>query len=355
MKKVINLIILISFVFVLSSCFQDNKAIDDAKKELLNVNQDINTINSIDNKSMKKEGETVFKKEKQQQDVVVKEIKKEKKYIIENLTSNNFIELDPLDWKDFNNWEIEITWKTLLNVDKIEVSFINKTSEFPIDNYTLKQFKSGDKTFKYRAFSRYQTLDYWKNEYVFTAYSSKDVSKLSLIINIEKPSDNINTKIEKVNNDKIVYEKKRIWSDNISYLNFPKSNTFWEMITTWNNSFTYSKIDNFNVEKKDVSSIKCSNITDSLKNTVNGWFFWNTCRDIIKDKWIKFNVIRLDWDNYSYERHYIDYNNSLYGVFIIETWTWVTKDNIKAKNNELKAKTFNSIDLVDNLFYEIVR
>jgi len=352
MKKVINLVILISFIFVLTSCFQDNKAIDNAKKELLNIDQG---INSIDNQSIKKEDEIVSKKEEKQPVDIVKEVKKEKKYIIENLTSNNFIELDTLDWKDFNNWEIEITWKTLLNVDKIEVSFINKTSEFPIDNYTLKQFKSWDKTFKYRAFSRYQTLDYWKNEYVFTAYSWKDISKLSLIINIERPSDNINTKVEKVNNDKIVYEKKKIWSDNISYLNFPRSNTFWEMVTTWNNSFTYSKIDNFNVEKRDVSSIDCSNITTSLKDTVNGWFFWNTCRDIIKDKWIKFNVIRLDKDKYIYERHYVDYNNSLYGVFIIETWTWVTKDNIKAKNNELKAKTFNSIDLVDNLFYEIVR
>jgi len=90
------------------------------------------------------------------------------------------------------------------------VNFRNKTSSFPIDNYTLKQFKPGDKTFTYRAFSRYQTLDYGKNEYVFTAYSGKDISKLSLIINIEKPNKDVNIKDNIVNVDKISYEKKKI-------------------------------------------------------------------------------------------------------------------------------------------------
>jgi len=357
MKKIINIIVLISLIFLLSSCFQNKEAVNNAKKELWIFNKtSTKEINNI-----KKEGKNNQDKEIINNNEAVnkeKAIKKEKKFIIKNLTSNNFIELDNLELKTFNDWEIEISWKTLLNVDKIEVSFINKTSDFPIDSYTLKQFKPWDKTFKYRAFSRYQTLDYGKNEYVFTAYSWEDISKLSLVINLENPknSNKVDNKNIKPSNDKIIFEKKNIWDwkENI-YLNFPKSKSFWEMISTWENSFTYSNIDNFRVEKKDVSNITCSNITDELTSSIKSWFYWNTCRDIIKGKWIKFNVIRLDWDKYFYERHYIDYNNSLYWVYLIETWTGVTSDTIKAKNDELKAKDFTSIELVDNLFYEIVR
>jgi len=354
MNKLISISIIFFLIVTLSSCFQNNEAVNNAKKDLWIINDSNQEKNIIEKKeanniTINKQTDTPLVKEE-------KIIKKQEKFIIKSLTMNNFIELDDLKTKTFPDWEIEITWKTLLNVDKIVVSFINKTSSFPIDNYTLKQFKSGDKTFTYRAFSRYQTLDYGENEYIFTAYSWKDISKLSLIINIDKQWKDTKIKENNVNNDKISYEKKKIWGDNnFKYLNFPKSNSFWEMISTWNNSFTYSKIDNLSVEKKYVSNINCQNITESLKNTINSWFYWNTCRNIIKDKWIKFNIIRLQWDKYFYERHYIDYNNSLYGIFLIETWTGVTSDSIKVKNDELKAKDFTSIKLVDNLFYEIVR
>ncbi len=359
MKKSIILTIFIFFIFLLTSCFQNNDAVNNAKKELwiFDKNNQGELIN-IKKEPLNTEGiKNINNSEKNIEKKVV-EIQKEKKFIIKSLTANNFIELDSLEWKTFNDWEIEITWKTLLNVDKIEVSFTNKSSDFPIDNYTLKQFKSWDKTFKYRAFSRYQTLDYGKNEYIFTAFSASDISKLSLIINLENPKNNNKTSNENVKqiNDKVIFEKKNIWGWNENkYLNFPKSKSFWEMISTWESSFTYSNINNFRVEKKDVSSISCSNITDELTASIKSWFYWNTCRDIIKDKWIKFNVIRLEQDKYFYERHYVDYNNSLYWVFLIETWTMVTSENIKAKNDELKTEKFNSIKLVDNLFYEIVR
>lgn len=352
MKKINLAILILVFSLSLSSCFKDSEEVSDAKKELW-------IIKEVENEKLTSEDVIIDTKGSELEDTKTEDIKieetKKSNFHIENITMNNFIELDDLSWKNLNSWEVEITWKTLLNVEKIEVKFSNENSEFPIDNYTLKQFNSWDKVFKYRAFSRYQTLDFWKNEYIFTAYSWGDTSKLRLIINVEKEEITEETKETKVTSN-ITYEKKLFWEDGESlYMSFPKSEVFWEMISLWETSFTYSNIDNFEVVWKDVSNINCSNITEPLKESLNSWFYWNTCRDIIKEKWIKFNVIRLDGEKYIYERHYIDYSHSLYWIYVIEEWTGVTSDNIKEKNSELKAKEFENVKIVDELFYEIVR
>ena len=350
MKKIILACLIICSTAFLSSCFEDSKKVDDAKKELWII--DDNDIQKA------KEDLVLEEKDKQGKEVKEKEIKEDVKisnYKIENITLNNFIELDSLEWENFNDWEVEIKWKTLLNVDKIEVSFSNEDSDFPDDLYTLKQFKSWDSNFTYRAFSRYQTLDFWKNTYVITAYSWNDTSKTSLVINVIK--ETVESKeVKKTTSDSVSYEKQMFWpEDEKVYLSFPKSDTFWEMVKVSDSSFTYSIIDNLEVTKRQVSSINCENITDVLSESLNSWFFWNTCRDIIKEKWIKFYVLRLDWEKYIYERHYVDYTNSLYWVYLLETWTWVSSENIKEKNNELKVKEYKNIEIVDSLFYEIVR
>jgi hypothetical protein len=87
---------------------------------------------------------------------------------------------------------------------------------------------------------------------------------------------------------------------------------------------------------------------------MTSWYYWNTCRDIVKDKGIKFNVIRLQGDDYVYERHYIDFVHGFYGVYELETGTGVTSENIADKNNELKLREFPSLDIVDDLIKDIV-
>lgn len=93
---------------------------------------------------------------------------------------------------DLDLSEIEISWITLWNVDRIDVDFKNNSSKFPIDHYTLKKFKQGDISFKYNASSKYQTLDLWLNEFIFTAYSWWKEYKIKLEIfkkyNIKKNS-----------------------------------------------------------------------------------------------------------------------------------------------------------------------
>jgi hypothetical protein len=89
---------------------------------------------------------------------------------------------------------------------------------------------------------------------------------------------------------------------------------------------------------------------------MDSWFYRNTCKEIVKDKWISFYVIRLDWDDYIYEKHYIDYIHWFYWILEIEKWQNVTKNNIAEKNTELKGNndTFDKTDITDKIFKEIV-
>jgi hypothetical protein len=45
------------------------------------------------------------------------------------------------------------------------VLYSNTDSDYPDDDYTLKQFIAGSDKFLYRAYSRYQTFDYGTNDY----------------------------------------------------------------------------------------------------------------------------------------------------------------------------------------------
>ncbi len=394
MKKIL---LIISIIFYLSSCgFQNNNDLTKAKNELLsqkNTNTSIlNKDENIDKNMDKSEDKDLFKKDtsipelskdkiltwtinKQEKSSTWELNKNQVSYKIEELTKKQFIKIDNLDSKLANILSgIEITWKTIWNVDKITVRFENKTSGFPIDNYTLGQFKPWDKTFIYRAKWEFKVLDYWENDYLFEAYSSWEVSKTKLIINIPNNIDNQNineTKdIKNLDND-ISYQKKIIWNSWSSiYLSFPSSPVFWEPLNVWTDTITYSNIDNLTIKRDIFSSwsINCNNITDFLRQRLNTWFYWNTCRDIIKDKWISVYVLKFDNDTYTYEKKYIDFNHWLVWDYILKTWIKADKENIKTDiskvNSELKQtnkdetisyQNYPKLKIVDKLFKDIVR
>ena len=382
MKKII---IFSMIIMLLLSCsfWTKNDDITKAKQELLNSNslkevdtstwlfqKDDNIPSLTKNEALTWKTTEIKKQEDQQTEDKVY-------YKVEKITPEQFIEIDDLSdkLKNISSW-IEITWKTLTNVDKIIVNFENKTSDFPIDSYRLGQFKAWDKNFVYRAKWEFKVLDFWDNEYVFEAYSWDKISKLKVLIHIpeeiKNTSHNTNNNIESINLDSnISYEKKLIWSwDNSVYFSFPKSSSFWDPLSVWTDLITYSNINNLEIKRVDFGTwtVSCENMTDFLKNNISTWFYWNTCRDIIKDKWISVYVIRLDWDKYVYEKKYFDFNHGL-------IWNYIVKDNIKAdkenivkqiadlnsslketnKDSNIAYENYPELKLVDKLFYEIVR
>gem|GEM_PF-3401517 len=260
------------------------------------------------------------------------------------LTESQFIEISSIPDDSIGDGEVEITGKTLQNVEKIQVSFSNTDSAFPDDNYTLKTFKSGGPTFKYLASSKFQVLDFGVNTYIVKAYSGKEVSETQVVINVPKK-------------DKVVFEEKVIGNeDNSVSLNLPTSDSFGKPLSLGQDSFTYTNIDNLEIVKKDVSEITCEGITDYLQTEINTWFYWNTCRDTIKDKGISFYVVLLGKDDtYIYQKHYVDFIHDFYGIYEVDRGTGVTKDNISEKNTKLKEinDTFENIDVVDSLMTTI--
>jgi len=88
-------------VLLLSSCFHNQEAVNNAKKELGVLND-----NNTQNKTVveKKEATNNDSKKNLEKDSLIKEkttkdetVKKQEKFIIKSLTMNNFIELDDLN------------------------------------------------------------------------------------------------------------------------------------------------------------------------------------------------------------------------------------------------------------------
>ena len=312
MKKQISFFLLLFlFSFILVSCFHSTENnVNNAKKELWVLQEEIkeNVVEEAkqeineDSEDFENSDFIELKDTFDEENLVLEKWDKEEKDISSSSVSsvsvnyqglNKFIEIDEINPSDiWINW-VEVFWTTLTKVDKIEVSFSNENSDYPDDNYTLTKFKPWDDTFVYRAYSKYQVLDFWENKYTITAYSWDDISKASLEINIPQESN--------LSSDKeIKYEKKLIWDiDDTSYISFPSSDLFWEAIELETGEYTYSKIDNLKIRKISSKNIECSEITkyltDRLKST---WFYWNTCDYIIDKKGISVYVIRLNWDGY---------------------------------------------------------
>lgn len=311
MKK----ILIILFTILLTSCSLFNKDKEDdiskAKEELLWTG--ITATEDTESTTLEESSEV---------DEEVKiEITDEPTVAINSLNSwTPMIEIEDLSNKDFYAWEFYINWKTLWNVDKIEVIFSNKTSSYPEDLYTLWQFKSWDSTFKYMASSNFKTLDFWLNEYIFTAYSWEFTYKVKVEINLpEKEIKNV-----------VIPEK---------------------VTQTTTNSSTSNSEDLTIVNNENVSEITCEweVLTNYLVENY-GYTYWNSCRDIIKGKSIGFYVLRLKWENYFYEKHYVDYEKKVYWVLLLETWYWVTKEMLKEKNDELKQMSFDKTTDADKEF-----
>lgn len=295
MKK--NILILL-LLFSFTSCFWDKsetESVVDIKRELLQTwnTQDIATW-IVDETSTW---------------ATIDESMEDKPYKIEYTTEDKFLELDSLDWKELSYWEIEITWKTLDKVDKIEVKFSNKDSSFPVDNFTLKKFKPWDDTFKYYASSKYKVLDYWENIYEFTAYSWDKVSTLKLTIFI-KQTENSETKTSLEDNS-----ETNSWSK-------MDDKTSLEKISTWSSLS---------------GSTTCADLNDYLLEKMSTWYYWNTCRE--DSNGTNFYLVRLDWKNYVYEKYNVS-NNWEVSIKELERWTsnQDTKDTIESRNDELKLR-----------------
>ncbi len=334
MKYIVLFFMLIS----LSSCFwnkPDEKTLSDLKGELLAWEQENDKDNSSDSQTSSwwevGEGELWDNEENEEKNTL------EKKY----LTEEKFIEFDDLEISDFEDLEEEITWKTIWKVDKIIVKFSNPSSNFPDDSFELKKFKSGDEKFLYRAFKKYETIDFWENTYVFEAYSGDEVSKLELKVS--------------------VFEEKK---EPVSMENLPEDSIFWSPREIWDGKITYTDIKWLEIENVWNIDLKLDSdsITKYLQEKLDSWFYWNTSRYIKNESWVSFYVIAKDkWENsYTYSKHYYNWD-SLYGVLELEKWELDLEEwgdiweVLKQKNLELKAKNddFTITAISDTLFKKL--
>jgi len=189
--------------------------------------------------------------------------------------------------------------------------------------------------------------------------TNKEKKKITKTLLTEKPDNTENTNQY---DDSMVEIKS-----NINLNNLPVWTDFWTPVSLWDSKFTYSDLKWLEVkyqeyEKKDVN---CWNITEFLQKDLNTWFYWNTCRKIVSDDdGISFYVIKLsdDKEEYIYEKHYILYKKWYYWIHELLSWISVDKENIsmdiQAQNSELREKNttdFPVLEIVDNLFYEIVK
>jgi hypothetical protein len=336
--------IIFLFPILLFSCFGESKEIQEAKQDLLWDTQNKETFSENTSSEIPLD---ISSPDIPQDQVEVSS------YNINYLT-DKFIDIEPIVNIEKITDTLDIKW--IVNnpdIDKIVVSFSNTTSKFPSDTYILQTFKKGDKTFLYRAYKKYQVLDFWKNIYTIEAYVWENIiSKLELevqiISNIAK-SVSWSWQISE-------YIQKSIWDENNTvFLNLPvNETTYWNPIMTGESSFTYSNISWFEIEKSSATlDLTCENIWDFLKQNYS-WYYWNTCRPIYQDSF-SLNVLSLTWEKYKYEKHYIDKKYWFYAIFLLEEWTWLSQEDLAAKNQELKEKTFETTIITDTLFKDMLK
>ena len=330
MKKILLLVTLWLF---LASCW--NKAeIDSAKQELLgeSTTQEDTTSWDLTNEDLTPEEDTVENSSLVQ---------------IIPMDANSPLSFNEISEDILTTWEVVISWEAGPDVDKIEVFFTNTNSTFSNDRYVLQTYVKWEWNFKYIASSKNKVLDFGINEYIFRAYSgiAENETKIILEVPFSTPS----------REDKGT-ESQLIWGESDSlFIDLPTSTKYGEPILLWEDSFTYTQIKWLEIQKETLWVVSCDGVTDFLTDRLSTWYYWNTCRDIVKDKWIKFNVIRLIGEEYVYERHYIDFTKWLYGTYELETGTGIDKDNIEEKNDDLKEKDFPTIEIVDDLIKDILQ
>lgn len=310
-------------------------------------------------------------------------------YNVINNDDKNFIQLDDLTYKVENITDkITISWKVLNTlVDKIVIGFENTTSDFENDKYTLQTFKKWKTSFEYNADSIwFRNLDYWLNKYLIESYVWNDVSSLELEIFIPEniwsadknnTSKNINDEI--INNisstssnlsNNISFEKLLIGTSNNSlFIWFPKSDLFWNpnssnWVITYSN-ISWLKITKSLFHKKDLTleNIWKSDWTWYLNKNVSWYLYWNSFREIDysnKDLGVSFYLLIKNWEKYSYEKHYFDFNHNILWILKIKEFD-KTNDDFSTEMSELNTKlkelndNFEIVKTTDKLFKEIVR
>jgi len=333
--------------FFLFSCFWESDEVKKAKQELFWNTEKLNSNEIIQN-GIKEENEIS----------TWKTLEKIKSYYnINYLTTDKFIDIENILNIENITDTLDIKW-TVNNpdIDKIIVSFENRDSSFPRDIYTLQTFKKWYKTFLYRAYKKYQVLDIWLNKYTIDWYVWENlVSKIELEVFIAwKNTQTWNQTQE--NSQSENYIPKTIGSeyDNV-FLYLPiDENNYWKPIMTWESSFTYTNIPNFEVSKNsDILQTTCENFLEYLKTNYT-WYYWNTCRPIYEDSFLV-NVLTLTWDKYKYERHYVDRKYGFYWIVLLENWEWITQTDLQTKNEELKQKNFDIVSKTDKLFKDLLK
>lgn len=355
MKNLWISFLLIFLLVFLSSCFSEqNDEANKAKQELLSgsveENSDWeNSSGDLENQNTSNSWSFLDNKDKYNK-AEETEVKKEK-YSVEYLTDKRFISLDSLEWKDLASLKVELTWKTLIDsVDKIIVKFSNDESNFPDDNYTLQTFEAWDDSFLYRAFDSFETLDYGVNEYTIEAHSWTDISKLKVVLNVfEDEEDYL------VENEMSTEKENNVEKINMDDL--PENSDFGSPTEIKEGLFTYTDIKWLELKNIWVNwpTLDSDSVTSFLTDNISWWFYWNSLRPILWDRWVSFYVIRLEDDKYFYEKHYY-LSNGLYWTILLDTWTWFDLDSLSDKNQEFSEKNDNFVitNITDKLFINIL-
>ena len=322
--------ILISLSFFVISCSSKNE-INSAKQELLSEDTPQEVISQVDNlREIDKE---------------IEETQSTSLVQIIALDGNSPLSFDEISESSVTSWEVIISWTAWNDVDKIEVFFTNPNSTYSDDRYILQTYVKWEWDFKYIASSKNKVLDFGINEYIFRAYSGIAENETKVIINV--PTDTAPREWEGSQQQLIG------WEDDTLLIDLPTSTKYGEPLLLWEDSFTYTQIKWLEIQKQILTEVMCENLTEYLSEKMNVWYYWNTCRDIVSGEGIKFNLIRLEWDTYVYERHYINYTQGLYWVYELESGQWVGSENIADKNDELKDADFPTIEIVDDLIKDI--
>ncbi len=339
---------------------QEQKQIEEAKQELWIGQNTDQTDNNTQNQNPdsdtwdNKVDSQWSQEEKEQENYQPVEDNSPDTFSIKFLNENEFIQLDEMQESDILDGKLEISWKTLTNVDSIRVTFENKDSSYPNDDYTLNQFSAGDNTFLYRAFSQYQVFDYGTNVYQFIAKSGNKESILELTIyNPEEKLD----QLENVNTMDI----------DISAL--PRGSEYGNPVKVSESTVSYSDISWLEISAIKDLEFECSNeyILSQTNRLDIGTIWWNTCRPNKNETSISYFVLSVDeTGTYKYAKHYV--SNNYYGILELEqadvSKTWNSLETQEAKNNWLKEKNaelkavndnFTLAEVTNNLFNEITK
>lgn len=353
MYKILVVSLILVFFTFLTSCGQSQSDIDAAKQKLLWWENSQIQEPSGDS-GTPSETETNTNTTTSENTTPIVETSKASDVIeIIPQTAEQFLKFDSIDESKLKTGELEIWGKTMKNVDKIQVLFSNRASDFPNDDYILQTFTPGDDTFRYVASSRNKVLDFGENTYTFRAFSGKEITETRIMVRV---NETIQETPEEVDETQGETETQLIGSeDDTVLIDLPTSTDYGEPVKLWEDSFTYSQIKGLELSKEVFEKPSCAGLTDFLRDRINNWFYWNTCRDLVAGKGIYYNVIRLDGEEYFYERHYVDFEHGFYATYELERGEWVTTETIAAKNTELRDTAFENTSVVDKLLRDIVQ